>query len=533
VLFLGPDIYRGFKAHRATVLALKGEEMLRQNKIDEAIPTIRSAFLLAPDVPEVVRAMAQMLTVFGTPDAMTYWNWTIKSNFGTDDDRRAAAECAMRNNLYNQASAIIRDLLAHDGKDARNLLLAGRWSTQRGTPDQTMHFATLAVNSNPTYRPAVLFLAVQEFSNTYLHQDGVNSLFHLAESDDNDGFVAIHCLALDPDLTPAEIDRVIARLKAHPLSAEPERLSALTLSIRRHPEQTEALIDEAVAAHQKATPADLGAFAEWLNTNGEAARVLKMVSREKALSNIDICAAYIEALGTLNRWADLKNFLTGAFVPVPVPLIELYLSRCSTELGDPQGSDLHWHNAVSSAAYNPNQSLYLAMYAEKHGQKDRAAGVYRTLTQEPLTSHTAYLGLRRVLADSDTRTHRDLLDEMAWHWPKDREIESEDICLNLLLNEHVKEMKQRAISILADDSNSISHHTNLALACLRLNDPAGALKAYGGIAIDWKTAPVLDLVIYAAVLHANGRTRQARALLVFVDRKALRPEVRDLIKTIP
>ena len=94
-------------------------------------------------------------------------------------------------------------------------------------------------------------------------------------------------------------------------------------------------------------------------------------------------------------------------------------------------------------------------------------------------------------------------------------------------------MHQRAVDILAEDSFSISRRTNVALACLRLNDPAGASQVYNHVSIDWNAAPAPDLVVYAATLNANGQTRMAHHLLLSVNRHALRPELRDMIKSIP
>jgi hypothetical protein len=396
-----------------------------------------------------------------------------------------------------------------------------------------MQFATRAVNDDPTYKPAVIFLAIQELDNTYLHQEGVNSLFRLADSDDVFGLQALRQLVLDPKLKPAEIDHLIARLHSHPLAGELERTAALNFEIQRHPAQGETLIDQAMAAHQNSDPADLAIFAEWLNGHHEAARVIKLIPRERALTNKDIFTAYLNALATLNRWAEIRTILSGANLPIEAPLVELYLSRCAGEMGDETASNLHWQYAVAAAAYNTAQSFHLAMYAEKLGQNDRAAAVYRTLTQEPAIASAAYQGLLRVSRDKDTRTLRDLLDEIVSRWPNDADMQSRDIYLNLLLNERVAEMHRRAIRLLDDDSNNISHRTNVALACLRLHEPNGALDAYRHVSIDWNAAPAADLIVYAATLNAKGYTRKAHHLLLSLDRSELRPECRDLIKSIP
>jgi hypothetical protein len=530
---LGPELYRGLKAWRASGLAREGEELVRHDRIEEAIPTIRSAFLLSPNAPEVLRAMAQILTTLNFPTAMTYWNWVLETSSATDDDRRAAADCAMQNGLYNEASKLIQDLISREGKDARNQLLSARWCEARATPAQTMYYATRAVNDDPTYKPAVLFLATQELTNPYLHQEGVNSLFKLADGDDDAGLQALRQLDKDPNLKPAEIDRLVARLHTHPLAAEFERLGALALEIKRHPDQRAALIDQAVAAHRAVTPADVATFGEWLNTHHEAERTLKLIPREKALSDKDLFAAYIDALGSLGRWENLKTVLTGTTVPLEASTVELYLSRCSSQLGDEQGSELHWQNAVSASAYNPAEALRLAVYAEKLGQNDRAAAVYRSLTQDPVASRVAYNGLIRVLRDKDARTLRDILEQMVSRWPQDNDMAAQYVYFNLLINERVEEMRQSAFTLMNLDSYSIAPRTDVALACLRLKDPHDAMKAYENVTINWNTASVPDLVVYAATLQANGQTAAARQMLSTVNRHELRPEQRDLIKAIP
>ncbi|MCE0497252.1 MAG: hypothetical protein LV481_04815, partial [Methylacidiphilales bacterium] len=129
VLLLGPKLYRKFKAWRATQFALQGEELVRENRAVDAVPYIRSAYLLSPQTPEVLRAMAQMLTAYSSPEATNYWNWLLLTTDATDDDRRAAIDCAMQYGLFNEASTMIKDLLARSGGDARNQLIAAHWDT--------------------------------------------------------------------------------------------------------------------------------------------------------------------------------------------------------------------------------------------------------------------------------------------------------------------------------------------------------------------------------------------------------------------
>ena len=531
-LFLAPILYRSFKAWDATRLALQGEQRIRDSRIEEAVSDIRAAFILSPDAPEVVRAMAQMLTAYSSPDAMTYWNWVLAGKTATDDDRRDAIVCAMNNGLYAEASTILNDLLKRAGGDSRNALLAARWSTQRGTPAQTLYFANMAVQDDPTSKAAILYLAVQELANPYLRQKGIDALFQLADADDNFGLMAMHVLSLNHDLKPGEIDHLIIRLQSHAMGGVNERLTALGFEISRHPDERDALIDEAIAAHLSDSPEDLATFGQWLNSNGASEQVFRLIPHDEAMADTKLFSVYIDALGVLNRWAELKRTLSVPNLPIPIAISELYLAQCANEMGDDKASDFHWRTAVAAASRNPMESLRLARYAESHHRLDRAAALYRHLTPDPMTSRLAYMGLWRVEMDEDTQARCALLDQIVLRWPQDREMVNEDTCLHLLLNQRVPEMYQRAKSLLDADANSLSHHTNVALACLRLKDPAGALQAYQGISVDWNQAPVIDRIVYALTLKANGQIHASRQLMILVDRKALRPEITDLINSI-
>jgi hypothetical protein len=532
LIFTGPDFYRSLKAWRADSLARTGEAQLENQHVDEAVATIRAAFMMSPNEPEVLRAMAKTLTALDVPGAMAYWHWILESNEATDDDRRGAAECALRQGMHSQAAAIIHELLVKHPEDAQNLLMAGRLYAMSGNDNQAMIYATRATFNDPTSKPAAIFLALQEIKNPYLRQAGIDALMKLGDSDDIFGVLALQRVADEPNLKPEEVDHVIARLKTHPLAAEMQRITVLALEIKKNPAQRDALLKAAMAAHQGASVEDLQQFAVWLNTNGESERVLAILPRDQALTTKGLFKAYIDALGILKRWGDLEAVLTKDKVPLEGPFVQLYLARCAHEEGDEKASNLYWRQAQIAAAHNPKQSILLALYAEKMGQNERAESIYLLLTDEPLVSRIAFLGLLRLNESKDTRTIRDLLDQMATRWPNDPSIQNDDIYLNLLLNEKVPEMYQRTAELLKGDPLSLSYRTYLALSYLRLKKPEDALKVFRNSKIDWTKAPVSSVVVYAASLEGNGEHREARHAALALHRLTLRPEEQALIKSI-
>jgi hypothetical protein len=530
----GPDAYRAAKTMRAASLARTAEDQVRDNDVDGAIATIRSAYLMAPNDSEVLRGMAQTLSALTAPSAMTYWNWLLASSAVTLQDRRDAAECALQLGLYTQAGTIIGDLLKANPKSAADLLLAARYFELAGDPAQSVQFAQQSIAADPSYAPAIIFFAAAELSTPASHQAGVDALLKVAARKDDFGLIAIQRLSQDVNLKPAELQEAYADLQAHPSATEAERITQLVLQIRLNPSQRTALLDQAVAAHANVSTDDLRQFSTWLNTVGESRRVLTLIPKDKAIANRNLFLTYLDALGALKDWPGMTDLLTGSHVPLEQPYVELYLYRCAREMNDTENANLHWRSAQVAAAHNPRQSLYLAGYAEQLGDGERAEPIYRSLTKDLMAGRPAYLGLLRIDGAKDTTAARNLLDEMAARWPDDEAINNDDVYFNLLLNTNVPQMYNRAVALAKADIHSAPHLTDVALAYLRLNKPQLALTVFNEGNIQWTTASPAMLAVYAAALEGNGQATLATQIADIARRTgALRPEEKALIQEIP
>jgi hypothetical protein len=417
-------------------------------------------------------------------------------------------------------------------KSAPALLMAARYYAAADAPSQAVVYATRSVAADPSYKPAAIFLAVQELPNPYLHQGGVDALFKVAEAGDAYSVLALEALAQEPSLQPTEIDRAVALMTAHPLHDENARIAMLILQLRQTPERRAELLDAATDAHRQAPVNDLIMFANWLNSVNESARVLDLISSDTALGQRALFMAYLDALGNLHRWSDLETLLTRRQVPLEQPYVELYLYRCARELGDAEAADLHWRTAQVTAAHNAQESMYLGDYAANLGDNERAEGIYRLLIHDLIVGRSAYLGLLRVDWSKSTATLAALLDEMAARWPDDEGIQNDDIYYNLLLGLHVPQMETRADALVQRDPYSTAHITDVALARLRQDDAPGAMKILENSPIDWNAANPSSLAVFAATMEANGFHPQAQQALQKINRTQLRPEEIALIRNI-
>jgi tetratricopeptide (TPR) repeat protein len=530
-----PLLYRQAKVWRAVSLAHGAVDKLNQGQVQEAIASLHAAYMMAPANPEVLRSMCTVLTALDSPSAMKYWGYVLSLPSVTLEDRRGAAACALQQGFYTEAGQIIARLMKDDPRSAASLLVAARYYALAGSPTQAMAYATRAAAADPANMPAALFLAAQELANPYLHQAGVDALLKIADRDDADddddsSSRAIEVLAQDPTLSAPEIDRAMARLESRPLRSEAERITDLIFQLERHPDRQEGLLDAAVATHRDVPEADLRQFASWLNSVNQPARVLQLVPRDQALKSRELFLIYLDALGELKRWGDIAALLGKGPVPLEQASIELYLYRCARETGDAEAADIHWRSAQLAASHSPRQSLYLADYAARLGDNERAAALYRQFTRDLVTGRAAYLGLLRVEQGQSTPTLLALLDQMASRWPDDEAVLNDDIYYNLLLNLRVREMEKRAVDQAKANPFSTAHLTNVALAYLRLHHPDWALRVYEHSQIPWKTATPSARAVYAATLSQTGHPAQALAVAASLKPGTLRPEEAALVQ---
>ena len=527
-----PRVYRQAKTDRASAMARAAATEAEKGQLEEAVATVRSAYLMAPNDPQVVRAMAQILSGLNAPASMTYWNWVLSSSTARAEDRRQAAEAALKLGYYNRAGAIVKQLLHEDDRNAANLLMAARYYGLGGATSRALGFAELSVKSDPNYKPAVIFLAIQELDNPDLRQSGIDSLLKVAHEGDAYGFLAIQRLAQISDLTPQENQATLDALNAYGGENETRKIVELTLQMKLHPSQRDSLLQQAVAGHANASDDDLAQFGGWLNSVGESKWIFAMIPKEKLLKSKDLFLVYLDAMAAGRQWDDMDALMTKNHPPLETAYVELYLYRCSEELDDPESADLHWRGAEIAASHSGRESLYIADYAAKLGEYDRAEPIYRRLTHDMMAGRPAYLGLIRIYQSRDTAKLRDLLDEMTGRWPDDEAVANDDIYYNLLLNTKVSEMNARALALARTDPYSAPHLANVALAALRLHNPAQALRVFTDSHIQWENASAMTRVVYAATLQANHHSDEASRALASVNRATLPPEEKALIKDI-
>jgi tetratricopeptide (TPR) repeat protein len=346
-------------------------------------------------------------------------------------------------------------------------------------------------------------------------------------------------------------EALASAVENHPLARAAHRLIALDLREYADPGQRAALLDRAIAQFNHGNDDDVAALARWLNGKGEHQRVIDSIAISQAQKSRDIFLQYLDALGALGRWTDIKRLLESAGFPLEPYLQAMYLARCNWQLGEKTAATNNWQRAVEAAAGDTVKLVQVAEFAGKNGVLDTADRAYAAALDQSPNLRSAYQGrLRIAQARRDTKEMHELLAAMLKLWPNDTPIQNDEAYTRLLLlpspspvgeaaifpyndeksADELREIEKLAEQLVQREPKSLPHRTLLALARLRSGLPSSALDAYGIEVPDEAITPSAAAV-RAAVLGANGRADEARSLIAKIPRDQFLPEERALIES--
>lgn len=525
----GPPVYRKAKLWRARNLAGEAEKLLANKQIKEAAEKAQAAIGLGPTEPAALRIMARVLTSAGSGLAFNYWKALLEQPGATADDRRDAVRVALQADRLEFAEEQLAPLLAADPPAVATLELAAQAAWRKQDSAAALQHLGRLLQQDPRNEGArLLHGQILAWSpDREKSEQGARELLQLGQGDNAIALSALQTVAQRPNLKSDEIARAADRLTAHPLAQAADKLAALPLRWLLEPGRRGELIEQAVAQYGGSAPEQRIALCRWLLQQGEAARVLAILSAEEARSKQELFLVRLDALASLGRWEEIQQALETEKPPIQPLYAEVFQARAAKELGQLREANAHWTMALSHALPEPAQNLYLARYAEKVGEPRIAAKAWRQVARTPAWALRANLAALPLLEkDGDTRGLREAVQQLARLAPNDPAPRNDAAYLDLLLQENLKAATATAEQLVREQPEVLAYRTTLALARLRAERVEEARKVYVGVEVEWDEAPPRSQAIRAAVLAATG----AANVPAIPDTLLLLPEERDLLR---
>jgi len=186
-------------------------------------------------------------------------------------------------------------------------------------------------------------------------------------------------------------------------------LAALDLLDHADPSQHVALLNLSVSQFKNGNADDVAALERWLNSKGEYERVIDAIPVEQALKERDAFLQYLDALGALKRWVDIKQLLESERFPLDAFMARMYVARCNAQLGENTAAGNNWQRAIEATAGDVSKLMQVAEFAEKNGVLDVADSAYANAITAAPNLRAAYQGRLRIAQASQARA-----EHMLW-----------------------------------------------------------------------------------------------------------------------
>jgi hypothetical protein len=533
-----------------------------------------AAYQLRPTEPEALRAIARLLSRTRQTQALEFWDQLSKIEPLTREDLRDDAAIALFAGDTSRAATAIKQLTTNQSEPG-DLLLRAQLNIQAGAPDLALEDCEKILNDSRANRREQFQAALIELRTGGENKDTdaiwrrIEAVAHGSDDVSLDALLVLaqralstaavgqaHRLPAAEDLantnarptdSPLQDLGSLARaLESHPLSRAAHKLLALDLLERAGVAPQNELIERAVSQFLQGDADDLAALERWLNSKGDHQRVIDSISLEQALKGREGFLQYLDALGALGRWSNIKQLLESERFPLDAVLQRMYLARCNAQLGEKTAADNNWQRALEAAGSDPIKLMQLGSFAEKNGRLDIADNAYGDALAQIPRFRPAYDGrLRVVQASGETKRIHNVLAEMLNHWPNDTAIQNDEAYTRLLLLQTkstlnsleaadpavVEPIEKLAEQLVRAEPKSLPHRTLLALARMRAGHVNTALDAYN-IEVPEEVITPSAVAVRAAALAANGRHDEAARLLRNLNRDQLVPEERALINSL-
>ena len=577
------------KAWQARRHAANAFAYINKQNWTDARKEATAAYQLRPTEPQSLRAVARFLSRTRQPDALEFWQQLEKIAPLTREDRQDEAAVAIMAGETTRAETAVHRLLESKDVDPGSWLLAAQLSIQKGVADEAMSalrktFTHPRATEQQQLQAALLELSLgsgtagpdERATDAWLRIENI-SKGESATALDALVLLARRELSTSPSTTQplngstgAELPQ---RLASHPLSRAPQKLLSLDLVDHATPSRHDELIAEGIAQWKDGDSDDLLALATWLSGKTEFQKTLETIPLEKALLSRELFLQYVDALGGLGRWSEIKQLLESERYPLD-PVVQLmYLARCNAQLGEKTAAENNWQRALESAGGDVGKLISLGEYAEKNGIVDVAQSAFSAAATEAPKLRAAQQGrLRIAQRGGDTKKIHAILADMLKIWPNDAAVQNDEAYTRLLLldsnsrndearmtndekenAEHptpnaeprtsaektlnsqpltINELEQLAANLVAKNPRSMPHRTLLALARLKQHRATEALAVYENITVARGALTPPALAVHAAVLAANGHTEEARAEAAQIKPEQLLAEEKALLGQI-
>lgn len=525
-------IYHQFKEWRSSRLVKQATQMRESGDIVGAVVTAGKAVVLAPEYEPAIRLNAEMCTIVGQEQALYFWDKLNRMGVIRLEDEMGHVRALQRTHHDKEAALKLENLMKAHPTDTRLMMLGDEvWGKQSNSVQ--MAVLTEYVAKHPENREIRLrLLKLQLQSGDGSAFDLADGLWAVAEGEDEISLDALRKLGEMDSLDGLARDKLAQRLDAHPLSREPERLTALSIRVAAHPNRKNVLMDEAIERVRGSKPEALVPLARWLVTHREPARVLSLVSEADVKKNEQLLSSYLNALTVLGQNKDLERIIADPSFTFRAATRTFYQAHLALIKGQPRDEvrdKLMLVREDLAASGQGDMLLVLGHYCEERKFYDVAEAAFETAATNTRArierpALKAWIECSKIRGNSDSLLRA--TTEANRRWPDDQAFLEEALYAKLLQGIDIELSVSRAEGLLAASPNDSSRKLLAALGYLRLSFIDNSVSLCQNINNVMPTPG--QQAVLAAIFHDAGAYRVSNN-----DETVFRRTLRNLIDQVP
>lgn len=288
------------------------------------------------------------------------------------------------------------------------------------------------------------------------------------------------------------------------------------------PEQVHAML---MPVFKKASRDRRASLALWLTNNGLAAKSLKLVSFDEAISDESAFAVRVNALALEKNWDEVTKTVDAA--SVPESLRAMTRAQAAAALGRVDGRDASVRLAVAASAREGKLEPIVAA-ADGLGGTTAANEELLVLCGNAGTAHAAFYLLRDRLGRTvGTKGLQEAYTRAKFAAPDAPSVR--DFARYLTMYEGGMPKLSETAAAVAEAPGSISARVNHALLLLRYSKFDEAKAAFNGVTIFYPELPAAQQAVIAAVAGASGDRQLASSLRAAINTDILTPPEKALL----
>jgi len=500
------------KDWRARQFTAEAEQLLAQNKLQEAFNNAASAMQMRPGLPDVRRTYAKVLLSAGKAEGLSVLRTMAEDGSANTQDRLDLTDAALRFGDVPLAEREAFQALQSGERNPEALLRLARVRLAQQRIADAVQALRESREAGGNTDATILLARLQLAANTPESiKEALDLLRPISKQQDEDGLEALLVLVASPSLQSEEGQGWVDALRNHPKATDEQKLAAASAEIQLDPRRYSDIVKRAVEEYRGGTIEQRAQLARWLTQNREYDGVLDVIKREEAAGRSDLFLIRLDAMAGRGDWQEIADLLRGDGIPLQVPVVLLYRGRAAREIGKPEESATFYRRAVIEAAPTPEVMWYVINYLQRVGEDEVLEEELERLSDNPASARQAFQALVPIVQKrQDAEELYQLYDRMLKRLPAEPAVQNDHRYFAALTGRRADVSGAR--DLLDEQPRMLAYRITLALTHLKNSQPEAAMKVFDGITLDPMQIQPYQRAVLAAVLGANARETEARQL---------------------